>query len=232
MALPTLLNFSVSAGDNSILEFDIETGPVQLNQAVIRFDAYAQENGVPETDTILFSKELDYGIEAESDGEVTSFAIELEQEDTANRLGNFYYEVKMVDGDSKNFTLAAGILTVTGLSASISSRSLKLRFPELAEYADDLLEFAIALSESMVDDSWIAADIPVARMFLAAHLVSRAQADADRGDRSISSESIGRISISYATSTSSDQVSSLKLTSYGEHYLRLMRGSHSGPVVV
>lgn len=234
MGLPELHNFSVAAGDNAILEFDIATGTVNLTGAAIAWDLYEAVEGMPVSTTPILSKELDYGIEATNDGETTEFSVELEQDDTLNLRGNFYYEAKMVSGDGKNISLAFGLVTVTGLYAGLTSRTLRLRFPEFADNADADLEFVVAAAIAIVgdDDGWIEGDIPTARLYLAAHLVQAGTLAAETEGGAIVSETIGRISTTYAASSSSDRVQSLQSTSYGQRFLELQRGSHGGPLVV
>jgi len=232
MSLPEIHNFSVAAGDNAEISWDVTTGPIELTGATLQWDLYEQEQGLPVDTTPILTKTTDYGIEAENDGEVTTFSIEFAEEETADLLGNYYYEVALVTGDGKNLTAAVGILTVTGLSTTLSARSLKVRFPELAIYDDTSLQFAIDNAIIMVDDSWIEEDITIARMLLAAHLVTMAAASADTEGGTILSESIGRLSTTYATKTSVERTAELGGTSYGQAFLRLLRASHGGPIIV
>lgn len=233
MAIPTISNFSVSAGDNAVLSFEAETGEVNLNDAEVSWALYAQDEGAPTGDAII-EKLLSYGVTAESDGDITSFEIELEVADTIElALGNYYHEAILVDGNGKNLTVAIGILTLTGWSSELTSRSLKLRFPELVDIDDWALEFAIAEATLRVDSSWIAKDISKARALLAAHIATAAGMDLETGgDATITSELMGRISVSYARSGASERSALLGATTYGQRFLALMAGSHRGPIIV
>lgn len=233
MSLPVVQHFSVSAGDNAELSFIAPTGTVNLEGAAVTWSLYAQSLGVPSGDALV-TKELDYGVEAENEGDDTAFTVELEQSDTESLLlGNYYHEAELVDGDGKNLTVVVGLLAVTGRSSSLTSRSLKLLYAELADYEDWVLELAIEQAVVSVGDSWIEADRVTARGLLAAHMVTAAALNSSGGSAGdITSESIGRISVSYANSSSQEKSVLLNQTSFGQQFLRYLRGSHGGPIVV
>ncbi len=123
-------------------------------------------------------------------------------------------------------------MAVTAPTAS----SIKIRFPEFAGVADATIEFIIAEAVQVVGDTWdIQQDLAV--MYLVAHHVSCSIAAAASGgtgsDGTIVSESIGRLSRTYARAAASDasQSSTLKSTSYGKRFLEIQRGNFPGPVI-
>ena len=232
MVSPVIVNYSVSAGDNAELDFSVET-EIVVDSAEISWALYAQSSGAPSGDALV-EKLLSYGITFEEEDGTTTFTVELEQADTIElALGNYYYEAIAVDGEGKNRTLAVGLLTLTGWSSELTSRAMKLRFPELVDYDDSVLEFAISEATTAVDDTWIESDIAPARMLLAAHFAASASQDLETGgDTNISSESIGRISRSYGRAVGAERTGLLGGTTYGQRFLVLQAGSHRGPIII
>jgi hypothetical protein len=113
------------------------------------------------------------------------------------------------------------------------ANSIKLRFPEFATTDDPVVEFAIEEALSQVDDTWIEGDRVLAVSLYVAHLLAIASASAGVDGRDVVSESIGPISVTYAsvvgaTASGSD----LGGTSYGKRYKSLARRNFPGPVVI
>ncbi len=119
-----------------------------------------------------------------------------------------------------------------------TASSIKMRFTEFADVSDPQVEFAIeeARVEFGSGANWTAgADIGLA--YLVAHFLSCSIANAasgGTGGETIASESIGRLSISYAQKasdpkTSQDDYSS---TSYGLRYLSLVQKNFSGAQII
>ncbi len=114
--------------------------------------------------------------------------------------------------------------------------SIKSRFPEFADTADAVVEFAIEEARLEVGSNWTTG-YNLAIVYLVAHYVAcsnAASASAGTGDDGdIASESIGRFSISYATAANADAVHSDKSsTSYGRRYVELLGRNFGGPVVI
>jgi hypothetical protein len=117
-----------------------------------------------------------------------------------------------------------------------TAASIKTRFPEFVDIDDAVVEFSIEEARLEVGTNWTSG-YNLAIVYLVAHYVASAvaaSASAGTGDEgNIASESIGRLSISYAQSAisnaSQDDKSS---TSYGRRYVELLGRNFGGPVVV
>ncbi len=125
-------------------------------------------------------------------------------------------------------------VTVTIPTAS----SIKMRFSEFADVDDPVIEFAIEEAREEVGENWTTG-YNLAIVYLVAHYVASANAAAasggtgDGGD--IASESIGRLSISYAVSSSSNvnaTADDKMSTSYGRRYVELLGRNFGGPVII
>lgn len=105
-----------------------------------------------------------------------------------------------------------------------TATSIKLRFPEFSDIPDMTVEFAIEEASRHVDDTWLPEDKPLALSYLAAHyiMVAKSRQESDSGQM-ISAETIGRISIRYATpeQPKAASPSDLTTTPYGARYLEL-----------
>lgn len=114
--------------------------------------------------------------------------------------------------------------------------SLKLRFPEFVDVDDAVVEFAIEEAKLEVGDSW-PSGAGVALTYLSAHYVAasvaRASSGGDGSNGRVKSESIGRLSITYAEdSKAAATVDDKDSTSYGRRYLEILSANFSGPVIV
>lgn len=119
-----------------------------------------------------------------------------------------------------------------------TATSMKLKFPEFADTNDVTLEFAIEEASMTVTDAW---DVQgsLALMYFAAHLVAAGKVAAlalDGGSGgAIASESIGRMSISYKTSTSSNSdatADDMSTSTYGRRYIELRALNFGGPIII
>lgn len=99
-------------------------------------------------------------------------------------------------------------------------------FPEF-EGSEDAIEVALAAAARQVDSTWFDADGPRATMLLAAHIISAGEVAA-AGGRSISSERIGPLAVSYFQDKGSEWYES---TGYGQQFATLLRQNHP-PVLV
>lgn len=119
-----------------------------------------------------------------------------------------------------------------------TATSIKLRFPEFADVDDAQIEFAIEEAKLEVSDTNWTVGYNVALVYLTAHYVSAAISRIDSagagGESAIASESIGRLSITYARSnTKVEAVADDKeSTSYGRRYLEMVVGNFSGATII
>lgn len=103
--------------------------------------------------------------------------------------------------------------------------NLKLRFPEFSSVDDATVTFALEEAARGVDDTWLASDINLAWLYLAAHIltVGRMGQDGGTGQR-VASKTIGPISITYENPNDlPNDIGDLKATSYGRRYLLMAR---------
>lgn len=117
-----------------------------------------------------------------------------------------------------------------------TAASIKMRFPEFTDVADPVVEFAIEEARLEVGTNWTVG-YNLAIVYLVAHYVASSVAASAAGgtgdDGDIASESIGRLSISYAKSPNADAVSDDKTsTSYGRRYVELLGRNFGGPVII
>lgn len=123
-------------------------------------------------------------------------------------------------------------ITVTIPTAS----SIKMRFPEFVDVGDPVIEFAIEEARLEIGTNWTTV-YNLAIVYLVAHYVacsliaSASGGTGDGGD--IASESIGRLSISYAKSPNADATHGDKSSSsYGRRYTELLGRNFGGPVII
>jgi hypothetical protein len=112
-----------------------------------------------------------------------------------------------------------------------SAMTLKLRFPEFEDVDSNIIEFALE-EASLVLGTWSGAARNLCQMYLAAHLVAVTAATADANGREVISESIGRLSTSYARGVSAEGVGELNSTMYGKRYQALRQVGLSPLVVI
>lgn len=117
---------------------------------------------------------------------------------------------------------------------SVTATSFKLFFPEFASEDDGFIEMRLAESRRQVDDSWIAADVDLATLYLAAHYVTvTVQQRESQTGQVVSAERFGPISVSYSTpSAVVADYSDLTTTTYGSRFLELARHNFPGVAVV
>lgn len=122
-------------------------------------------------------------------------------------------------------------MTVTIPTAS----SIKMRFPEFNNVEDSIVEFAIEEARLEVGDNWEETTVGIALIYLVAHYVaasvSRA-ASGGSGDGVIQSESIGRLSITYASGAATADATDKDTTAYGRRYLEILGANFAGPVII
>jgi hypothetical protein len=104
----------------------------------------------------------------------------------------------------------------------------KARFPKLANEPN--IQDNIDEAARMVDDSWDAADVKPAILFLAAHYIVSEKGAVDR-PANVTSEQISTSSVSFSYGDASS-ASALRSTEYGRRYLTLLRMNRGGPLLV
>lgn len=126
-------------------------------------------------------------------------------------------------------------MTVTVAVPTVSS--IKMRFPEFADVDDAVVEFAIEEARLEVGSNWTSG-YNVAIVYLTAHYVASSVASSMSGGTGdagpIASESIGRLSISYANQSGNTTATHGDVTtsSYGRRYDELLQRNFGGPVVI
>ncbi len=115
-----------------------------------------------------------------------------------------------------------------------SAVNFKMRMPAFSTTDDTEIEFALEEAARFVDDSWIAGDQILALMYMAAHLLSIESVAADSDGRVVTSEHLGPMGETYASSGGSSAASTewLMKTSYGERFLEYRRRSRPAVMVV
>jgi hypothetical protein len=104
-------------------------------------------------------------------------------------------------------------------------------FPEFEDRDPALLTRLIVVAKHMVDSSWIDEDYTRAIELYVAHLLIQSDLAAATGGTggSISSESLGPISVSYQKGATKDDPSGFQSTIYGAEFLLLARLNRGGP---
>lgn len=110
------------------------------------------------------------------------------------------------------------------------------RFPELAATNEDVFELVLQEAQRRVDTSWLEGDYTTAIIYLTAHLASLANQTAESGgDTSaqfITSESYGRISLSYSAVNTAISSTGLQTTVYGQLFVGLVKRNFPAVLVV
>lgn len=99
----------------------------------------------------------------------------------------------------------------------------RTRFPAFDDTAtDDEVELALSDAGLVVDDTWLEGDVDPATLYLAAHYLTEALAAAEQTEDgetgTVQSESIGRISVTYASVDRSPDRSDYASTRYGVRF--------------
>lgn len=113
--------------------------------------------------------------------------------------------------------------------------SMKLKFPEFKDQDDMTIEFAIEEAQRSVDDTWLEKDQMLAIMYLAGHYLEITIARSETGGgQMIRSETIGRMSITYATPEQPNMKSfdDFTTTMYGTRFLDLARKNFPAVAIV
>jgi hypothetical protein len=112
--------------------------------------------------------------------------------------------------------------------------SIKTRFPEFVNVSDANIEFAIEEARLEVGSNWtVGYDLAI--VYLVAHYVASATAETARASAGgeVASESIGRLSVSYAQSSNAEAThADYESTSYGQRFLEIQAKNFGGPQVI
>jgi hypothetical protein len=229
-------NFSIVVGDDMDVDYDIgpDTTGLDLNAAQqLTWKAYTQTLGVPDKTTVLISKDQNNGIII-IDPSALTFTVHFDPIDSVGQNGNLYYEIKIVDLNGRVSTPTIGLMTVIDPSVTPNVAAFKTMFPELASVDDTLVQIAIDQASQFVDDTWGKSEAD-ATMYLAAHFMALAQATASSGGRLVTSETIGRISVSYASVSAASKTSGvdpLASTGYGLIFSNMLARQGFGIAIV
>src|SRR5262249_53270122 len=165
------------------------------------------------------------------------FRVDLESVDTVTLAGNYYYEIVIINPADQNrrSTPTIGTMTVVDTSDPLNVVALKTMFPSLQSVEDAILQTALDEAAIYVDEDIWTDDTVLATFYLAGHFVSASQMNAESGGRTVTSESIGQISVSYAAGESAggkgSSYPSLSTTSFGLMFLAL-QGRNSGGIAI
>jgi hypothetical protein len=228
-------NFSLYVGNDTDVDFDIGPDDTGMNLAFaqsLTWKAYDQTLGVPDMSAAVISKASGSGI-AINDPLLLKITVSLNNTDTAELNGNYYHEIKVVDVAGKVTTTTTGLMTVIDPAVVPNVAAFKAMFPDLASTNDTLVQVALDHAAQFVDESWGNSQAN-AIMYLAAHFMASAHATADTDGRVVSSETIGRMSISYAVGSVSGTAGdgALAMTRYGLVFKSLLAGQGFGIAIV
>lgn len=105
---------------------------------------------------------------------------------------------------------------------TITSVTIKMKFPEFASVDDPTIEFAIE-EAILVVGQYSKRGRDLAVMWLTAHLLAIGSLAADNGGLFVVHETIGRLSQSYRETAKDVDYGTYRSTAYGQRYLQLMR---------
>ncbi len=118
----------------------------------------------------------------------------------------------------------------------VSAEDITNVAPEFADVDEDIIEFYIESARDYVNEGRWGKKSKRGIMFMAMHLMSRGGLlpgeDSSGGMGAVLSESVGGVSVTYASPASSTDEGSLGLTSYGESFIMLKKTIMRGPLVV
>ena len=228
-------HFSLFVRNNMDLEYDIGPDDTGTNLEFVQelsWKAYSQVLGVPNMAAALVTKTKDSGIIVDDPLEL-KITVRLASADTNGLAGNYYYEIRIVDLNGRVTTTTTGLMTVIDPAVVPNTDAFKAMFPEFEDVDDTTVQIALDQAGQFVDTSWGGSQT-AGQMYLAAHFMVLGQASTDTGvGRVVTSESIGRISISYATGSAvTAGGSALTSTSYGLVFQNMLTAQGFGIAVV
>ncbi len=196
-------SFSVYVRNDTDVLYDLSPDADAINLDFIEsltWTAYPQALGVPDITQPLITKGVGTGIEI-TDPLLMQFTVSLTGEDTTGLAGNYYYQIDMLANHGELTTTTSGLMTVIDPTVIPNVSAFKAMFPEFASVDDTTVQIALDMASQFVDESWGAQQGP-ATMWLAAHFMALSQSGSGAATgvgRVVSSETIGRISVSYAS---------------------------------
>lgn len=227
-------HFSVFARNDLDVDYDVgpdDTGTNLDFVSSLTWRVYSQVLGVP-SGAVLIDKGIGAGIEV-SDPLLMKFTVHLAASDSNGLAGNYYYETKM-DNHGLISTLTTGLMTVIDPFVVPNVDAFKAQFPEFTDVNDTTIQIALDQAGQFVDSTWGGSQT-AGQMYLAAHFMVLGQAPTETGvGRVITSESIGRISVSYATESAigSSAGGQLGSTSYGLIFNNMLTAQGYGIAIV
>ena len=112
MTIPLIQNFSLPAGDDTAVHFDVgPDGGISLLGSNIFWVAYEQKHGIVTNKTPIIKKVLDDGLQID-DPDLLQFTVALTEADTLNLQGNYKHEALVII-DGNRITVANGIMCIT-----------------------------------------------------------------------------------------------------------------------
>lgn len=229
-------NFSLFVGNDMDVLFDIGPDDTGTNLAFaqeLSWKAYSQILGVPDKSAALITKTKDTGITID-DPLLMKLTITLANTDTNGLAGNYYHEIRLVADHGRVTTCSTGLMTVIDPAVVPNVDAFKAQFPEFADVNDTTVQIALDQAGQFVDSSWGGSQT-AGQMYLAAHFMVLGQSSTETGvGRVITSESIGRISVSYAVDSQAPSTTSgaLASTTYGLIFNNMLTAQGYGIAVV
>ncbi len=227
-------NFSLHVGNDTEVFFDLGPDESGLNLEFVQeltWKAYRQVIGVPDITQPLIEKSLDDGIEV-TDPLLMQFTLALDAADTIGLSGNYYHEIRVVADHGEITTATLGLMTVIDPALMPNVYQFKSIFPDFADVDDTTVQIALDAAGFFVDGSWGESQA-AATMYLAAHFLSMATTTSDTSGQIITSETIGRISVSYASAAAAGAGSgTLSMSSYGTVFDTMLTAQGYGIAIV
>ena len=230
-------HFSLFVSNSTDVLFDIgpdDTGTNLDFAEELTWKAYSQVLGVPDTNVPLIVKSPGAGITI-TDPILMKLTVTLNPGDTSGLGGNYYHEIMMTANQGRVTTLTTGLMTVINPFVVPNVDAFKAQFPDFAHVDDVTVQIALDQAGQFVDASWGKSQT-AGQMYLAAHFMVLAQAPTDAGvGRVVTSESIGRISISYATKSGAGVPSAsgqLGSTTYGLVFNNMLTAQGFGIAII
>jgi len=101
-----------------------------------------------------------------------------------------------------------------------TAADMKTKFLEFVSFSDATIEDALSDAELLIGENWTWRGRELGVMYLAAHFLAITKASATAAGREVVSETIGRLSRTFARTTGAS-IGELQTTAYGSRYLSL-----------
>jgi hypothetical protein len=227
-------NFSVFVNNDTEVLFDLGPDDRGINLEFVEeltWEAYEESLGIPDMTEPLISKAIGSGIEV-TDPLLMTFTVILTHDDTEGLSGNYYHVVTIVADHGQITTATTGLMTVIDPAVLPNVVAFKSMFPDFADIDDTVVQIALDSASLFVDESWGDSQA-AATMYLGAHFLSMASTTSDTSGQIITSESIGRISVSYASASAGGTGSgTLGMSSYGTVFDTMLTAQGYGIAIV